>query len=331
MTNETQGTESSLPATLGDAIASVPAALVPRSIRAIDRLIGAAVDVPVAWLNQQKAKIDAQTAAHQAVEKAIGQAVANEASLDPEIVAQATAALVRKAYRKQENLTAAAAEAVDQLGSNTTTDIDNDTSRSVDDDWLNVFERFAEDASTDRMQKLWGRVLAGEIRKPGKYSVRTLRFLSEFSQKEAEIFERISQNFLEFVGPKKLVNPDDLKDIRELLILEESGIIQGASGLGLSFSMTFSPAGFAVIKEGPIAIGLKGVPGNTISFEAITLTRLGIELLSLIPSRPYIDVARRVAFSVKSSEIESAYLLPNRNGFVPFEPIETLWEKVDNL
>lgn len=52
-------------------------------VKALDRLLGSAVDIPVAWLAQKKAKIDAQTESYQLVEASIAQATALEAA-DPE-------------------------------------------------------------------------------------------------------------------------------------------------------------------------------------------------------------------------------------------------------
>jgi hypothetical protein len=46
----------------------------------------------------------------------------------------------------------------------------------LDDDWLSGFYVFAEHASTERMQILFGKILAGEIRKPGSFSLYALDF-----------------------------------------------------------------------------------------------------------------------------------------------------------
>ena len=89
--------------------------------------------------------------------------------------------LVRKSYRKHHNVLPASASAVEVLRSNAEANSavpPHDAEAELDEDWLNVTERFAEDASTEQMQNIWGRVLAGEIRKPGIYSISTLNFLS---------------------------------------------------------------------------------------------------------------------------------------------------------
>jgi hypothetical protein len=46
-----------------------------------------------------------------------------------------------------------------------------DAATEIDDDWLNVFVRLAEDKTSEELQQLFGRILAGEIRKPGSFLI----------------------------------------------------------------------------------------------------------------------------------------------------------------
>ncbi|MFT3772988.1 MAG: DUF2806 domain-containing protein [Minicystis sp.] len=60
----------------------------------------------------------------------------------------------------------------------------------VEPDWYARFFDNVKDVSHEDMQKLWGRLLAGEIAKPGRYSLRTLDVLRNMAPVEARIFER---------------------------------------------------------------------------------------------------------------------------------------------
>lgn len=319
-------TSSNLPAQIAEAISGVPKALIPASIKALDRLVGAVVDIPVAWLGQKKAKIDAQTQAYTAVEIAIANAVSTEAGATPEIVQQAMNVLVRKEYRKQANRNAVGQTALEELRSTDPESVPPETPESVDDDWLNVFERYAEDASTERMQKLWGRVLAGEIRKSGSYSMRTLRFLSEFSQADALTFANFCDLSFGDAAPKILAIPNDDSDITDLLYLESSGLIKGVEGLGLERAITFKENGYSAISENDIAIVFKGIPGTKCSLKILVITPLGQELLSLLPARDAKAAARKVANAYRQPAIESAYLGRTVNGRVDTSRLEILWQ-----
>ena len=321
---------ANLPAPIAEALAGIPKALIPACIKALDRLVGAAVDIPAAWLAQQRVKIEAQTQAFALVEGAIAKAVASEASGDEATVQRAVDVLVRKSYRKQTNRDAVATAALEDLRAQPeqpTTSAHAPPAPELDEDWLNIFERYAEDASSERMQKLWGRVLAGEVRRPGRFSPRTLRFLSEFSQADALTFENFCKHSFGEGAPNKLVNPPERKDIRDLMYLEASGLIQGATGLGLRRTFHFNQQGNAFLREGDLVIVFKGTPNSSVASEFIGLTPLGQELVGLLPGRDARAAARAVAHAMRKPELEEAYLgaVINQNGDVTL--MEVLWQK----
>ena len=320
--------QTNLPAQIAGALAGIPKALMPTCIKALDRLVSAAIDVPVAWLNQKKATIDAQTSAYTLVETAIGEATASIAAADAATIERASKVLIRKAYQRQVNREAVAAAMLEDLTSDpqpASTDTPQ-PSPGFDEDWLNVFERYAEDASTERMQNLWGRVLAGEIRKPGRYSMRTLRFLSEFSQADGLTFATFANSAFADIAPNKLVKPEDQKDIRTLIYLESAGLIQGASGLGLSHTITLDGNGTGVLREGNLLILFKGEANGTVKNPVCALTPLGQELLSLIPGRDSREAARQVGHAFRAPSIKSAYLCAiSANDQVL--PMEVLWQE----
>lgn len=309
-------------------LSEIPKALVPSSLKAFDRLLGAVVDYPVALIKRETAKIEAQTKAFEIVESAIAKSAGEQAGSDVETVNRALKVLVRKQYRKQSNREAVALGAVRELSVERPRDtLEPDPIESLNDDWLNVFERFAEDASSERMQGLWGRVLAGEIRKPGRFSLRTLRFLSEFSQSDAVLFAEICEYAIESNILKSLAIPDEERDISHLLQLEAAGLITGASGLGLTSGNTFNASGHCILAEGNLALVLRGEPDTKISFDVISITPLGTEVMRLIPNRDCRSIMRKFAQGVKSEQIRAAFIghraSPTQPNYINF--IEQLW------
>ncbi|WP_213942570.1 DUF2806 domain-containing protein [Klebsiella variicola] len=55
----------------------------------------------------------------------------------------------------------------------------------VDLDWINRWKEYAISFSTEDLQLLWAKVLAGEIKNPGKFSIRTLEFIKTLTREEA--------------------------------------------------------------------------------------------------------------------------------------------------
>jgi hypothetical protein len=321
---------SNLPAQIAAAVAGVPAALVPACVKALDRLIGAAVDIPVAWLEYQKAKIVSQTEAFRTIDGAITVKAAAKAGSNEQFADRALDNLVRKSYRQLDNKEAVSAAMLEDLRDNTAAQTEDaavhpeSASTPIDDDWLNVFERYAEDASSERMQKLWGRVLAGEVRKPGKYGMRTLRFLSEFSQTDALDFSSFCQNAFGGVSIKSLAEPDT--DITNLLAMEAAGLIQSAGGMGLELTLTYNSVGKAFLVESPLAIMFTGEPGLSIKAQVISLTPLGQELVTLLPGRDARSAARVVGLAMKTNEIKCGYIMSiDASGAA--KPMEILWQE----
>lgn len=86
-----------------------------------------------------------------------------------------------KRHRRSMNLAGVVASSepdIDECAS-----IDN-----VDDEWLEHFQDYAEKVSDENMQVIWGKILSGEMNRPGTYSKRLLGVLSQMSKMEAEAF-----------------------------------------------------------------------------------------------------------------------------------------------
>ena len=61
--------------------------------------------------------------------------------------------------------------------------------REPDHDWTARFFNYIQDVSSEEMQLLWAKVLAGQIEQPGSVSIRALSILRNMDQPTAEIFQ----------------------------------------------------------------------------------------------------------------------------------------------
>lgn len=61
----------------------------------------------------------------------------------------------------------------------------------VEQGWINRFFDSVADVSDEDLQKLWGKILADEIKRPKSYSLRTLETLRNLSKEEAVLFRKI--------------------------------------------------------------------------------------------------------------------------------------------
>lgn len=101
----------------------------------------------------------------------------------PEIAERARLRLAHQEAMRQENIDQVVAHAANSLPSVV-------SDEPVNPDWVTRFFSVAAEVSDVDMQALWGKILAGETARPGKFSVRTLEVLRNLSRSEAEIFRR---------------------------------------------------------------------------------------------------------------------------------------------
>ncbi|SOD90159.1 DUF2806 domain-containing protein [Spirosoma fluviale] len=153
------------------------------------------------------------------------------------------ASFAHQQLRKFANLDKVIETAFEQLEQQEDTISD----KPVDEDWTNRFINYASDVSNEEIQRLWGKVLAGEISRPESYSLRTLEFLRSVSKVEAEIINdmakaSLSMNDMAFlpgkVGDYKSDHYSKLS-YRDLINLETNGLIYTQETLiNLSVSRT---------------------------------------------------------------------------------------------
>ncbi|WP_197485481.1 DUF2806 domain-containing protein [Delftia sp. GW456-R20] len=65
--------------------------------------------------------------------------------------------------------------------------------KGIEEDWLFIWREHAGRVSSVDLQRLWGSVLAGELKDPGKHSIRTLEFLKTLSKADAELISSLAR------------------------------------------------------------------------------------------------------------------------------------------
>ena len=92
----------------------------------------------------------------------------------------------------------------------------------VNIDWTNRFFSIVEDISDETLQDIWGRILAGEVKQPNSFSLRTLDLLRNITKEEAELFVKASRFYIE----KNFIYTEEFAlSLHEALLLGEAGLI----------------------------------------------------------------------------------------------------------
>ena len=205
MSDETQTSES---ATASDKVDTVlervteflpvdlPATVLRNAVKAFGQLFSAGVSWPVAFLEGKAAETKAEHEARIKIREEITTQIVQQMKVNPEYARRAANKFAGKITREQRNLDDVSAIAVDELNaeqpaSSINQHANNDDEQTINDDWLNTFEEEARQISTEEMQTLFGRILAGEIRNPGSYSKRTVKILGDLDQNTAALFKKL--------------------------------------------------------------------------------------------------------------------------------------------
>ncbi len=184
--------------------------------------------VPNAYIDGKAAEIKAASDARVAVTKATGKALAQSIEVDKPLAAIATATHASRILRQQVNAAQVLQYAAEDVKQAAPTDAATEP-EEISEDWLNAFEREAVDMSSEHMQRLFGKILAGEIKRPKSYSIRTVKLMAQLDNHAAELFRVLcSMSCMLQIGPT-------VADARVLDLGQPAGQ-NGLQRFGLSFS-----------------------------------------------------------------------------------------------
>lgn len=260
--------------------------------KAISRLIGATIEIPASYVDDIAQGVKDKTAGKSLVSKAIAERAAAMAVEDPEIMGRAVDGLLASQYRKQENKEEVARLAVEDLNE---TPPPSD-SEGPSDDWMNKFERYAEDASSDELRLMYAKLLAGEIRKEKSVSAATLHFVSLLDSDVTALIERVfpyttndGVAFLELMKPQ-LTHLDQT-------ILDQSGFWT----MGKSYRLTHQDNGQLIYAvRDTVGLYSEAASKHLMKFDAALLSKAGQDLARVI-NRDFNAIALAKLFRTKGS------------------------------
>lgn len=179
-------------------------------------------------------------------------------------------------------------------------------SRSIDDDWLFRWRDFASAVSSDELQALWGRVLAGEIKSPGTCSLRTLEFLKNISKPEAMEIAKLAPfvvgNMI-FRGDEALLDSEGIT-YGFLFRMQELGVVAGVEAKQLTCTlktMKLESRRFEVglASHGRGLIVTHDDPAKEFRLHVYQLTSIGRQIMRLGAFEPHQGYLRSVGQAIR--------------------------------
>ena len=97
--------------------------------------------------------------------------------------------------KRQSNIAAVIGQAAEELGDREVQD------HEVDHDWTARFFSDVQDVSSEEMQRLWAKVLAGEVERPGSTSLKAMSMLTGLDRNTAILFSTLcSARMIPLIG-----------------------------------------------------------------------------------------------------------------------------------
>lgn len=197
-----------------------------------------------------------------------------------ELIENAEKRRMTQAIWEEQNLNNVVKHTYDVLGDTVVPD------QRPSDDWSIKFFKNAQDVSIEELQIMWGKILAGEIKKPKSFSIRTLDVLKNLCMEDAHLFQRACELVLFLDREKIIVNDRKFLDGFGLNVLDFSKLQQyGLIDQGL-LSINI-PIGDKTIVHNRKHIGI--FTNNSKYEENISiylLTEAGKELFKIIDYEP---------------------------------------------
>jgi Protein of unknown function (DUF2806) len=308
------GALSTISDAVGDIVAGIPAPIRRNAARAFGRLCTAAVEYPVALIEGAIAEKRAEARARVKLIDASAHQIAEQMRTNPEYARAAATKFAQRIVRERVNIDQVAEVAANDLKSETL-GIENDKQQEaapISEDWLNAFESEAAQMSSEQMQRLFGKILAGEIRRPTSYSIKTIKLMSQLDNRAAALFSLLCSISIS----SRVPNSNAIIDARVVSMGNAGSNSLQAYGLGFDALNVLQEYGLiisdfnsymdyrtAVVHENRIMLPLsyqgakwalvpKVAPPTLqeLRVHGVALSRSGKELLSIVdiePNEPY--------------------------------------------
>lgn len=304
-----QGALAVIQDALGYLSNSFPVVVTKNLLKAVSRLSSAATGIPVAYLEGKAAEIKATSKGRVKLLKTTADQLAADMKVHPEYVRAAGEKYAQKIVRERVNLDLITNIAIAEIGSTPGPEKKSEAdSTPISDDWLNVFETEAANMSSEQMQRLFGKILAGEIRKPSSYSIKTVKLMAQLDNRAAALFRVLCSLAISAKVPEPVnyidarvvsmgnANANSLQafglSFGELNILQEYGLI-------ITDFNSYMDYQWSVVRNGQAGIATwyagrqwvfapKMFPNTPLAFQVhgVALSNCGIELLSIVDIQP---------------------------------------------
>ncbi len=188
--------------------------------------------------------------------------------------------LVVQEMKKQQNI-----EKIIRKTEEILNDIEATSDEPISQDWMTRFFNSVEDVSEEKLQDIWSKILAQEVRTPNTFSYRMLDALTKITKHEAELFEDLCKYVINFRGTLAIINDDNLTqsyniNYGKILLLSECGLIDSSAIMSINCKVIKSVPFFFTYGDRMI-LG-RSENDKKLDFPIYKLTTIGMQLYKII-------------------------------------------------
>lgn len=252
--------------------------------------------------------------------------VRGEIAISREDIAQSMEFQARK---RLANVKSVMDYAADELGDKEVND------HEPDPDWTARFFNDVQDVSSEDMQRIWARILAGEVESPGRTSIRTLDTLQNMTKRDAEMFRDVC-NFV--IGNDFVFYHDSVREFEalaydNLLHLQDCGLVNVGPNLVKEIVWEDQREAVLARHDSDLSVVREENAQEILQIPEILLTAAGKELCRLVQGTLPSEYLQAMAMFLKSQSCQLYYLegvVRSQNGGLSYTkrtPIEPLSEQ----
>ena len=182
--------------------------------------------------------------------------------------------------KRQRNLKAVVELAADELCDK---EVQN---HDLDHDWVARFFSDVQDVTSEHMQRIWAKILAGEVETPGRTSLHTLSILKNMAQRDAVLFVKMSAFvFHDFIlnEPEYVNEIIEFSSLKMFIDMENYGLLN--ADRRLQKTMKIPPEGYTLVMgKTAYRISRNDDALHELYIPAFPLSSQGLELYSFTES-----------------------------------------------
>ena len=190
--------------------------------------------------------------------------------------------------KRQANIASVVQEVAAELGDKEVPD------HEPDPDWTARFFNDVQDVSSKELQRIWSKILAGEVETPGRTSLRTLSILKNMSRKHAEIFSTLSRYVINnSIHEESFSSLTDVLPSSLFIEMQELGLMHGQ--LDVYRTINLGNDGTVVQKNCNCLLVMEGEPGKEIAIHGHVLTGPGSEMTQFCANESDLEYLKHFA------------------------------------